>query len=336
MKRSIKHILTIPAMAVIVAGCGSNTHKVADTDINAVPTTASSMLQTVVDGDTMDFCKLEGGNVALKRWYNGGGKTTLTVPAEIEADGHGYTVTQISGDALCSENVGNRPINLNIPATVEKIGGVDTFYPDGVKFGTITVDAGNSHFKTINNVLYTIEEDSLLWGTLNQSRPVRLMIPHNLKITGASMHDLAQRGDKAAARLKNISAVTIEPGHPTMMMIDNRLYNTRDGYMLLNLNPSKQVVLPNFCLALSEVIPINFEQVTFDDVARGEDIFSVYLSMIGAYAGLPMKFIWLNTPRDIEPMDMGAIKMFSDLVLRQHPTHIEARRLNNLILENYE
>lgn len=336
MIKSYKYLLSVVALAAIVAGCGSGTKKLPDATLDATPVPTSNTVQAVVDGDTMDFCKLEGGNVALKRWHNGGGKTTLSVPAQVNADGHEYTVTQISGEALSCENVGNRPINLNIPATVEKIGGVDTFYPDGLKFGTITVDAGNTHFKTINNVLYTIQEDSLLWGTLNQSRPVRLVIPHNLNITGASMHDLAQRGDNVAGRLKNITAVTIEPGHPTMMLIDNRLYNTRDGYMLLNLNPSKQVVLPNFCLALSEVIPINFEQVTFDDLARGEDIFSVYLSMIGGYAGLPMKYIWLNTPRDIEPMDMGAIKMFSDLVLRQHPTHIEARKLNNLILENYE
>lgn len=336
MKRSIRNILSVLTLAAIATGCGSDIGKTAAvTGDNRPATAASSSVQAVVDGDTMDFCRLEGGNVALKRWH-GNGKTTLIVPSEIEADGHGYTVTQISGDALCRENVGSRPLNLHIPATVEKIGGVDTFYPDGVKFGTITVDAGNSHFKTINNVLYTISEDSLFWGTLNQSSRVRLMVPRNLNITGASMHELAQRGDNAPGHLRNISAVTIEPGHPTMKMIDSRLYNTGDGYMILNLNPSRQVTLPNFCLALSEVIPINFDQVTFDDLARGEDVFSVYNSMIGAYAGLPMKYVWLNTPRDIEPMDMGAIKMFSDLVLRQHPTHIQARKLNNLILENYE
>lgn len=170
----------------------------------------------------------------------------LVIPPSVEYEGEAYTVTEIKDLAFYSGgcrqllySLEDEPIaSLSIPATIEKLGELVSSWMPRLK--SITVDPENRKFRSVEGVLYTLDDDGALYclQLYPKNKPeTNFVIPEGVRcVTSSDDFDgipittlsipstIYSLGHLTSSCLPQLSSITVNPENITYGAVDDVLY----------------------------------------------------------------------------------------------------------------
>lgn len=170
----------------------------------------------------------------------------LVIPPSVEYEGEIYEVTEIKDLAFYSGgcrqllySLEDEPIaSLSIPATIEKLGELVSSWMPRLK--SITVDPENRKFRSVDGVLYTLDDDGALYCLQlypKNKQETNFVIPEGVRrVTSSDDFDGApittlyipstiySLGHLTSSYLPELTSITVHPENITYGAVDDVLY----------------------------------------------------------------------------------------------------------------
>lgn len=124
----------------------------------------------------------------------------------------------------CEDLLDFRFSMLYIPEHLEYIGGLEYFDRNQPRFQKVVVHPNNTHFRVINDALYSAGLDEIHWATVREN----LYIPKTLQVDRAEAAFLEECW-AVNYRMPKFTSITVEAGNPWCYAHDNILYDKATG-----------------------------------------------------------------------------------------------------------
>lgn len=136
-----------------------------------------------------------------------------------------------------------RYYKLFIPEHVESIGGLDNFERNQPLFKRIEVHPNNTHFRTIDGVLFNYNLTEIYWSTVNE----KLYIPRSVCVDKTTIAEL-EDGWYSHIQMPEFKTIRTEAGNPYCIAIDDVLYDIKNRCMIMStVNPQRVAHVPEWC-----------------------------------------------------------------------------------------